>query len=593
MSIFKKFFNSKSNKNRDLISKNDYKEEQMSDSKDSNLDVSYESNENISSIEENPQLIVKETMSEKLELEFPFKSYFNAAFSVGSDVNPSLDKIILFPLYNIETDGYKVKAVRFQWMYESPEIPNEIFVTFIPSEDRILPYKCLDLDTIYFLDYRIFNPILECFLPKIIKYYDNVEKFYFGDDIKCFRGVFDSIYNNNKSELDALFGFIYKNFNLDFWMSNVMNLNSFESILLEKIKNYSFLNWFFLGFSLGDILNFEWIKSHEPESELINKSDDPQILYYQESLIQAFEYSKKYITDMQLPLLDSLEKKLTPKIFNYIKKNNTFEDICNYFAIYSLEKYSIIKYVNDYLDSNNIVTNDEMTGWTMEEITEYFFRKLNGIYDIKAIQIITFFYMIYNKNYDFLSNYYLKCQEEVLRYYSQFIENSKYQKFRESVLIEQYEQEEQSQSSVNKNDAEILASEKNEDVYYSIEDIDFMTGTEFEYFISILFESMNFKTEITNSTGDQGVDVIARKGINEIGIQCKCYSGSVGNSAIQEVFSGLNYYHLNKGMVITNNYFTKSAIELAKSNNIILWDRNILKEKIENSKIIREYKSNL
>lgn len=566
----------------------------MSDFKDSNLDVSSESDENISSIEENPQLIVKETMSEKLELEFPFKSYFNVAFSVGSDVNPSLDKIFLFPLYNIETEGYKVKAVRIEGMYESPEIPNEIFVTFIPNEDRILPYKCLDLDTIYFLDYRIFNPILECFLPKIIKYYDNVEKFYFGDDIKCFRDVFDSVYNNNKSELDALFGFIYKNFNLDFWMSNVKNFNSFEVILLEKIKNYSFLNWFFLGFSLGDILNFEWIKSYDPESSIINKSDDPKILYYKEYLIQSFEYSKKYITDMKLPLLGLLEKNLTPKIFNYINKNNTAEDIYNYFTIYSLEKYSIAKRVNDYLNTNNIIiTTDEMRDWKIEEITEYFFRKLNGIDDIKATQIITFFYMIYNKNYDFLSNYYLKCQEEVLTCYSQLIKNSKYEKFRESVLIEQYEQEEQSQSSVNKNDAEILESEKSEDVYYSIEDIDFMTGTEFEYFISILFESMNFKTEITNSTGDQGVDVIARKGINEIGIQCKCYSGSVGNSAIQEVFSGLNYYHLNKGMVVTNNYFTKSAIELAKSNNIILWDRSMLKEKIENSKIIREHKSNL
>ncbi len=297
---------------------------------------------------------------------------------------------------------------------------------------------------------------------------------------------------------------------------------------------------------------------------------------------------------MKLPLLGLLEKNLTPKIFNYINKNNTAEDIYNYFTIYSLEKYSIAKRVNDYLNTNNIIiTTDEMRDWKIEEITEYFFRKLNGIDDIKATQIITFFYMIYNKNYDFLSNYYLKCQEEVLTCYSQLIKNSKYEKFRESVLIEQYEQEEQSQSSVNKNDAEILESEKSEDVYYSIEDIDFMTGTEFEYFISILFESMNFKTEITNSTGDQGVDVIERKGINEIGIQCKCYSGSVGNSAIQEVFSGLNYYHLNKGMVVTNNYFTKSAIELAKSNNIILWDRSMLKEKIENSKIIREHKSNL
>lgn len=152
-------------------------------------------------------------------------------------------------------------------------------------------------------------------------------------------------------------------------------------------------------------------------------------------------------------------------------------------------------------------------------------------------------------------------------------------------MIEQYEQEKLTLSSDNQIDSEVSDSGNQENLYYSIDDIDFMSGTEFEYFISILFESMNFKTKITNLTGDQGVDVIARKGINEIGIQCKCYSGRVGNSAIQEVYSGLKYYKLNKGMVITNNYFTKAAVELAESNNIILWDRSILKEKIENSKI--------
>lgn len=33
-------------------------------------------------------------------------------------------------------------------------------------------------------------------------------------------------------------------------------------------------------------------------------------------------------------------------------------------------------------------------------------------------------------------------------------------------------------------------------------------------------------------------------------------------------------------MVITNSSFTKSAIELAKVNDVILWDRNILTDKL-------------
>lgn len=64
------------------------------------------------------------------------------------------------------------------------------------------------------------------------------------------------------------------------------------------------------------------------------------------------------------------------------------------------------------------------------------------------------------------------------------------------------------------------------------------------------------------------------------GIQAKCYSSSVSNTAIQQVVAGINHYYLNKAIVVTNNYFTTSAQEFALSNNDVLWDRNMLKEKI-------------
>ena len=35
-------------------------------------------------------------------------------------------------------------------------------------------------------------------------------------------------------------------------------------------------------------------------------------------------------------------------------------------------------------------------------------------------------------------------------------------------------------------------------------------------------------------------------------------------------------------VVLTNNFFTSSAKELAKKNNVLLWDRNKLKELIDN-----------
>ena len=77
------------------------------------------------------------------------------------------------------------------------------------------------------------------------------------------------------------------------------------------------------------------------------------------------------------------------------------------------------------------------------------------------------------------------------------------------------------------------------------------------------------------------VNVIAEKGDKKIGIQAKCYSGTVGNSAVQEAVAGKSFYHCDKVVVITNNFFTSSAKELAQSNDVILWDRDILKEKIK------------
>lgn len=115
---------------------------------------------------------------------------------------------------------------------------------------------------------------------------------------------------------------------------------------------------------------------------------------------------------------------------------------------------------------------------------------------------------------------------------------------------------------------------------YTINDIDLMNGQEFEQFLAILFSKMGYETEVTKGSGDQGIDVIASKEGSKIGIQAKCYSGSVGNGAIQEAVAGRMFYHLDKAIVVTNSVFTNSAKELAEVNSVVLWDRTILKDKI-------------
>lgn len=126
----------------------------------------------------------------------------------------------------------------------------------------------------------------------------------------------------------------------------------------------------------------------------------------------------------------------------------------------------------------------------------------------------------------------------------------------------------------------MLENKNEKEVTISIADIDLMSGFEFEELVSTLFTKMGFQTEVTKHTGDFGVDVIAEKDEMRIGIQAKCYSKAVTNSAIQEITAGMKYYDCQKGIVVTNSNFTNSAIKLAVLNSIQLWDRKVLEEKL-------------
>lgn len=114
----------------------------------------------------------------------------------------------------------------------------------------------------------------------------------------------------------------------------------------------------------------------------------------------------------------------------------------------------------------------------------------------------------------------------------------------------------------------------------SMTDVDLMNGVQFEEFVLSILERKGYKCALTKQSGDQGVDIIATKYSTKIAVQCKCYGEPVGNHAIMEVVAGSKLYKCNKTMVVTNNFFTKSAVELARANDVILWNRDELQKQI-------------
>lgn len=111
-------------------------------------------------------------------------------------------------------------------------------------------------------------------------------------------------------------------------------------------------------------------------------------------------------------------------------------------------------------------------------------------------------------------------------------------------------------------------------------DIDQMDGFQFEYYLEQLFKSQNYKTEVTASRGDYGADLVLQKNGQKIVVQAKRYSKPVGIKAIQEVAAAKSYYNANESWVVCNNSFTKQAINMAKSTDVKLIDREKLIEMI-------------
>jgi HJR/Mrr/RecB family endonuclease len=94
---------------------------------------------------------------------------------------------------------------------------------------------------------------------------------------------------------------------------------------------------------------------------------------------------------------------------------------------------------------------------------------------------------------------------------------------------------------------------------------------EFERRCSEFLKMCGWRSRTTKASGDQGADIVATKDGITVVCQCKRYSKSVGNKAVQEVFAAKTFYNAQRGAVITNSGYTKSAIELAGKTGIELF----------------------
>lgn len=107
----------------------------------------------------------------------------------------------------------------------------------------------------------------------------------------------------------------------------------------------------------------------------------------------------------------------------------------------------------------------------------------------------------------------------------------------------------------------------------STSDIDSLSWREFEYYVADKLKARGYTNVHLTEHYDLGIDVIATKDGVVWGVQIKHYSNAVSIEAVRQAVAGLKVYGCDRAMVVTNNFFTSPAKELAKSNNCVLIDR--------------------
>ncbi|GHA76729.1 SNF2-related protein [Pontibacter akesuensis] len=124
----------------------------------------------------------------------------------------------------------------------------------------------------------------------------------------------------------------------------------------------------------------------------------------------------------------------------------------------------------------------------------------------------------------------------------------------------------------------------------TIEQVDKLNPNLFEAFIAALYAKQGYDVFLTPYANDKGADVVALKRGESVLIQAKQSKSSVGNSAVQEVFTAKKYYEERFGenlipLVFTNSDFGQSAEILSLSSKVILKRRSDLIQMIKDSKV--------
>ena len=112
-----------------------------------------------------------------------------------------------------------------------------------------------------------------------------------------------------------------------------------------------------------------------------------------------------------------------------------------------------------------------------------------------------------------------------------------------------------------------------------LEQLQKLDPVEFEQFCGYLYELRGYAAHMTATSGDEGVDLLLKKGNRKEVVQCKRYQGSVGQPTVRDMYGTMLHTNSASSAIVTTGRFTRAAetwaankpIELVDGHELMSW----------------------
>ena len=129
----------------------------------------------------------------------------------------------------------------------------------------------------------------------------------------------------------------------------------------------------------------------------------------------------------------------------------------------------------------------------------------------------------------------------------------------------------------NYQDAVLAFKRKQRDFWLNVSPI------EFEHEIASLYARHGYRTTVTPSSGDQGIDIVLDNDAGKAIVQCKRHRNPIGPAVVRELYGALVASNAQSAILVCTGGFTKGVYEFARGKSITLVDLNGILELEKNA----------